>query len=70
MTNLFKLTRAFSIVKDKTLRNAIFLHILWELFQFIAGDNKLDLESLIDISCDTIAFVLGWAIYIKFYEYK
>jgi hypothetical protein len=45
---------------DKNIYNAFIVHTIWELFQFIAGDNKIDLESFLDITFDTLFFISGF----------
>ena len=41
---------------------ALLVHTGWEGFQFIAGDNKFDIETAIDISLDTLFFLAGFQI--------
>ena len=41
-------------------KEAFYTHTLWEMFQFIAGDNKFDLESAIDITLDTLFYMFGF----------
>lgn len=41
---------------------ALIIHTCWELFQAIIGDNKLDLETLIDVPLDTVFFMVGYFI--------
>lgn len=43
-----------------------YIHTTWELFQFVIGDNLLDLESFIDISMDTLMFLSGWVLGIRY----
>jgi len=45
--------------------NPLLTHTYWELFQFVAGDNKFDMESLIDIVMDTTFFMIGYTIVIR-----
>lgn len=47
---------------NKNILYGIGLHTIWEIFQFIAGDNKVDFETFIDITIDTLAFLGGWRI--------
>lgn len=35
------------------------IHAAWEGFQFISGDNRLDLETAIDVPLDTMFFAVG-----------
>jgi len=40
---------------------ALIVHTLWEIFQFIVGDNTFTTEDILfDIPLDTIMFMLGW----------
>lgn len=43
-----------------SIKQALLIHTLWELFQFIAGDNLFDFESVVDISLDTLFFWFGF----------
>jgi len=59
-----------SIIFEKFYRvkftwiSAILLHTIWELFQFIIGDNKWEHKDVVyDILLDTAAFMLGWYLY-------
>lgn len=40
--------------------SAFLLHSAWEVFQFVAGDNKFDVETAIDITLDTAFFMVGF----------
>ena len=39
---------------------ALSIHTFWELFQASVGDNMYGMETLIDISLDTIFFSIGY----------
>lgn len=39
---------------------AFIIHTIWEIFQASVGDNKLDLETAIDVPLDTLFFMFGW----------
>jgi len=39
---------------------ALIIHTCWELFQFIAGDNRMDIETFVDIGFDTLFYYLGY----------
>jgi len=40
----------------------ILYHTYWEIFQFISGDNKFDLESLVDTIFDMLFGTLGFIV--------
>lgn len=42
--------------------DALLLHSAWEAFQFVAGDNRFDLETAIDVTLDTLFFVGGYKV--------
>lgn len=52
------------LTKDAIL--ALKIHTLWEIFQFIAGDNKFETETMVDISFDTLFFMIGFYCTISF----
>lgn len=49
---------------------AFIIHSLWEIFQFVAGDNRFDKETLIDVTLDTIFFMCGFLLSNKIISYK
>lgn len=42
------------------LVDAFMIHSAWELFQFVIGDNKFDAETVVDVTLDTLFFMLGF----------
>lgn len=57
-----------SMITKENITYGFQIHTIWEIIQFIIGDNKIDCESLIDISIDTISFTLGWLIFMYLYN--
>lgn len=39
---------------------ALIIHTMWELFQALIGDNKMTLETLVDVPLDTLFFMAGF----------
>lgn len=49
-----------ALSRNLTLQQALQLHTLWELFQFVAGDNRADYETALDVLFDTAFFYAGY----------
>jgi len=53
---------AAALLLDINTVTFILYHTYWEIFQFISGDNKFDLESLVDITFDTLFGTFGFVV--------
>lgn len=54
------LSGAFVGLIGRTFNEAFVLHLMWEAFQFAVGDNTFSLETLFDVTFDTLFFLVGW----------
>lgn len=49
-----------ALSRNLTPTKALQIHSMWELFQFLPGDNRWDFETVIDIVLDTCFFYAGY----------